>query len=81
MAFFCKDEGKDKNDIIQEYISKNLTDIQKIKELEELGDSIDVSFYSYLDHAIEQVKQERKKIDVLIRRINPKLGNTKSLSI
>ena len=74
MAFFCKDKEKDKNDIIQEYISKNLTDIQKIKEPEELGDSIDVSFYSYLDHAIEQVKEERKKINGLVKKIN---ANTK----
>ena len=78
MAFFCKDEGKDKNDIIQEYINKNLIDVQKIKEPEELGDSIDVSFYSYLDHAIEQVKQERKKINGFVKKIN---ANSKSPSI
>ena len=78
MTFFCKDKGKDKNDIIQEYISKNLTDIQKIKEPEELRDSIDVSFYSYLDHAIKQVKQERKKINGFVKKIN---ANSKSPSI
>ena len=68
MLFFFKNRGEDKNDEIQSYIKEKLYYLEKTKELEELSNSMDIYFYSYLDNSIKQIKQERKKIDEIIKK-------------